>query len=727
MPKNEINVKGLEALFNPKVVAHVGASETENAPGVPTVTRGMFENLLAYTKVSTDCKVYPINPKRETVLGVKAYPDLLSVPEETIDCVVITIGAAHYESILKVIEQCHQKGVKAIIMPTAGFSEAGPEGAERERKIVEALKGIRLVGTNCLGVISPYRGFNATFVTSPPPKGRVAFFTQSGGMAAPVACQAVNQHFGFSRVVSIGSGPDVGMNDLLAFAATDPLTESVVLYMETVKDSHNFMKAAKMLRDAGKPVVVIKPGRTEAAGNAAKSHTGSLVGSDDVFEEALKKAGMPRVESIADFYNATLLLDKIKLSEGQENVVLISHAGGPGVIATDAFAGIGGKLAPISEATMVKLNAVLPPIWSHGNPVDMTGGVGAKEYHETTKILLAAPEVHILHITLASIITVRPDHVAEAIVKAVQESEHKKPVVASFMGGDDWKLGDGLMKKARNMLREANIPDINDPDQAVRAIQYLVQGQSLAKELRIIPTKTSIPLCRHLVGETLAKIRKEKRTTLTTEEAMGIFSSYNIPVIPIEIAETEDGVLLQSELTGFPVVLKLHSKTISHKTDVGGVKLNLKNVDEVLTAFHEMKKAVGEKDFQGVTVSPMVKLFDGYEVILGTKTDPQWGPVVMFGWGGVLTEILKDKAIGLAPLNSDEAERMIKKTKIYQALKGTRGKASADIEKIVEILVNLSRLVTDYPEITECDINPLFVSPDEIVALDARIELHPVK
>ncbi|MCX6739353.1 MAG: acetate--CoA ligase family protein [Candidatus Parcubacteria bacterium] len=729
MSQKGINTKGLEALFNPKVVAHVGASESENAPGVPAVTRGMFENLLAYTEVSPDCKVYPINPKRETVLGIKAYPDLLSVPEETIDCVVITIGASHYESILKIIEQCHQKGVKAIIMPTAGFSEAGPEGAERERKIIEALKGIRMVGTNCLGVISPHHGFNATFVCSPPPKGRVAFFTQSGGMAAPVACQAFNQHFGFSRVVSIGSGPDVGMNDLLAFAATDPLTESVVLYMETVKDSRNFMSAAKMLRDAGKPVIVIKPGRTEAAGNAAKSHTGSLVGADDVFEEALKRAGMPRVESIADFYNATLLLDKIKLSEGQENVVLISHAGGPGVIATDAFAGAGGKLAPISKTTMEKLNAVLPPIWSHGNPVDMTGGVGAKEYAETTKILLADPKVHILHITLAAIITVRPDHVAEAIVGAVRECGNGKPVVVSFMGGDDWKLGDGLMKKARNMLREANIPDINDPDQAVLAIQFLIEGQRIAKELRAIPKRIAFPSSRDEVKKILTEVRADGRTTLTTYEAMKVFSLYDISTIGMDIAETEEEAARIVYPISFPVVLKLHSKTISHKTDVGGVKLNLKGTDEVMSAFREIKADVTEKlgaeHFQGVTISPMVKLSDGYEIILGSTTDPQWGPTVMFGMGGILVEVLKDKAIGIPPFNSLSALRVMEQTKILKALKGVRGKSSADIKKLTEILVNLSRLVTDYPQIAECDINPLFVSPEKIVALDARIELHP--
>jgi len=409
---------------------------------------------------------------------------------------------------------------------------------------------------------------------------------------------------------------------------------------------------------------------------------------------------------------------------------LISHAGGPGVIATDAFAGAGGKLAPISEETITKLNAILPPIWSHGNPVDMTGGVGSKEYAETTKILLAAPEVHILHITLASIITVRPDHVAEAIVNAVQTSEHKKPVVVSFMGGDDWKLGDGIMKTAREILRTANIPDINDPDQAVRAIQYLVEGQRLAKELREVSKGT--PTSQSLgVEKIISRVREEKRTTLTTAEAMDVFGFYDIPIIDMIIAESENEAAKNADYIGLPIVMKLHSKTISHKTDVGGVKLNLKNRNEVRKAFTEMKKDVtkklGAEHFQGVTISPMIKLSDGYEVILGTKTDPQWGPVAMFGWGGVLTEILKDKAIGLAPLKDNEAERMIKKTKIYQALKGTRGKSSADIDKIIEILVNLSRLVTDYPEITECDINPLFVSPSNIVALDARIELHSVK
>ncbi|MFA6565699.1 MAG: acetate--CoA ligase family protein [Candidatus Paceibacterota bacterium] len=733
MSQKGINTKGLDALFNPKIVAHVGASESENAPGVPAVTRGMFENLLAYEKANPGTKVYPINQKRATVLGVKAYPDLLDkeLPEK-IDCVVITIGAAHYESILKTIEQCHQKGVEAIVMPTAGFSEAGEEGKERERKIIEALKGIRLNGTNCLGTISPHNGFNATFVCSPPPKGKVAFFSQSGGMAAPVACQAFTQHFGFSRLVSIGSGSDINMNDLLAFAATDPLTESVLMYMETVNDARDFMSAVKMVRDAGKFIAVIKPGKTEAAGAAAKSHTGSLVGSDDVFEAAMKRAGIPRVDSIADFYNTMLLADKIKLKGNQESVALLSHAGGPGVIATDAFAEAGGKLATLSPETMGKLNAVLPPIWSHGNPIDMTGGVGAKEYATATQILLEAPEVHILHITLAAIITVRPDHVAQAIVDTVRKVGNKKPVVASFIGGDDWKLGDGIMKAARDILRDADIPNINDPDQAVRAIQFLVEGKQLAKELNAAPKRIPFPSRRDEVKKILAEVKAEGRTTLTTFEAMHIFSFYDIPTISLHLAETENQAAFYKTF-GFeniPVALKLHSKTISHKTDVGGVKLNLASREEVYAAFREMKeevtKKVGAEHFQGVTVSPMVKLSDGYEIILGSATDPQWGPTVMFGLGGILVEILKDKSIGIPPFNSRSAMRVMEETKIWKALKkGARGKKPADIKKLAEILVNLSRLVTDYPEISECDINPLFVSPENIVALDARIELHP--
>jgi len=727
MSKKGINTKGLDTLFSPKVVAHVGASETENAPGVPAVTRGMFENLLAYEKANPGTKVYPINQKRPFVLGVKAYPDILSVPEN-IDVVVITIGAAHYESILKTIEQCHLKGVKAIIMPTAGFSEAGPEGREKERKIIEALKGkIRLNGTNCLGTISPHNGFNATFVCSPPPKGSVAFFSQSGGMAAPVACQAFTQHFGFSRLVSIGSGSDINMNDLLAFAATDPPTKSVLMYMETVNDAREFMSAVKILRNAGKFIAVIKPGKTEAAGAAAKSHTGSLVGSDDVFEAAMKRAGIPRVNSIAEFYNVMLLSDKIKLKEDMENVVLLSHAGGPGVIATDAFVECGGKLTVLSETIMAELNAALPPIWSHGNPVDMTGGVGAKEYAEATRIFLADPECHILHITLASIITVRPDHVAQAIVDTVREFGNGKPVVTSFMGGSDWKLGDGVMDKARDILRDANIPNINNPDEAVRAIQYLIEGKQLAKELKKIPEQIPFPANRSLVKDIIANVCKEGRTTLTTEESLRVFSLYGINVINTRIAETADEAVGMTKT--LPIVMKLHSKTITHKTDVGGVKLNLNSFKDVRKAFADIKAEVtkkkGAEHFQGVTLSPMISLSDGYEVILGSKTDPQWGPVVMFGWGGTLTEILKDKAIGIPPLNNLSAKAAMEKTKIFQALKGVRGGKAADIKVLTETLVNLSRLVTDYPEISECDINPLFVSSKQVTALDARIELHP--
>lgn len=734
-----LNTRGLDSLFSPKVVAHVGASDAENSPGVPAVPRSMFENLIRGTEKGQ--KLYAVNPGRakkgEGVIGYKCYADIASVPEDKIDVVVCTLGAKLFPQILQMIAQCHTKGVDAIVMPSAGFSESGPEGVRQEKEIVSALTDanehrIRLVGTNCLGVISPWNDFNPTFLTMQPPKGNVSFFSQSGGMVAPVASQARKQNFGFRHIVSIGSGADIGMNDLLAYAANDPLTKSVALYMETAHNPREFFEGAMMLLRAGKPVIAIHPGKSEAAGAAAKSHTGSMVGADDVFEAALYRAGMVRVESIEDFYNSILLLDKIRVKPGHYKTVLLSHAGGPGVIATDAGGALGIEMAALSDDTKAKLNAVLPPIWSHGNPVDMTGGVGAKEYYACTKTLLEAPEVDLLHVTMAPIATVKPTDVAEAVIRARDETGGEKPLVVSWMAGDEWKPDDGNMAEARKMVRNAGIPDIDNPDMAIRAMQFLVRREQIVSEITEASSADEIDESSHNAAQcVLESVRKDGRKTLSSKEALYIFQLYGIKTVPTLVAETSCDAIRSAKRIGYPVVVKLHSETEqgSHKTDLDGVKLGLADDEEVRKAFRDIKKSVTEKigkeHFQGVTIQPMADLKGGYEVLLGIKTDSIFGSAIAFGLGGTDAEFFKDKVVTLPGLNESLALRLIKKTKISKKLlTGWRGKPGADISAVVKAFVAISRLAEDFPEIDELDINPLIASEKGVLVVDGRISLH---
>ena len=732
-----IPVKKYDSLFNPKVVVHVGASDAENSPGVPAVPRGMFENLLAGAKNGR--KVYAVNPGRatkgETVLGQACYKDVASVPEDKIDVVVCTLPAKLFPQILEMIEQCHKKGVDAIVMPSAGFSEAGPEGVEQERKIKSALVDenghqIILDGTNCLGVVAPWGDFNPTFLTMQPPKGHVSFFSQSGGMVAPVASQAKKQNFGFRHIVSIGSGLDIGMNDLFAYAAQDPETHAVAAYIEGVRDPQGFFDGARDLLKANKPIIAIHPGKSEAAGEAAKSHTGSMVGADDVFEAAMYRAGIVRVESIEDFYNVILLLDKIRVTRGKYSTCLLSHAGGPGVIATDAGGALGIQMTKLSSETLAKLNAVLPKIWSHANPVDMTGGVGAKEYYEATKILLEAEEVHLLHVTLAPIITVRPTDVADAIIRARDETANGKPLVVSFMAGDEWKEHDGMMAKAREKIRDAGIPDIDNPDMAIRAMHFLVRREQIVSEI----TEGEKPErlhenCRAFVKEMILAIRDQNRTILTTEEALKIFEQYGIPVVDTWVVKSSIMAPNVADCVGYPVVIKLRSKTEkgSHKTDVGGVKLNVKNAKEVRDAFNEIKKSVTEKigaeHFEGVTIQPMADM-SGYEILLGKKTDSIWGSAIAFGFGGTDAELWNDKVVTLPGLTESLALRLIKKTKISKKLlNGWRGKPAADMNAVVKAFVAISQLAEDFPEIDELDINPAMADKNGLLVVDGRITL----
>jgi acetyltransferase len=708
--------KPLDAIFSPKSVAVIGATETQG-----TVGRTVLWNLISNPFGGA---VYPVNPKRSNVLGIKAYPNISEVPEK-VDLVVVTTPA---KSVPGIIKECGDVGVKGAIVISAGFKETGPDGIELERQILEyARKGnMRIIGPNCLGVMSPVSGLNATFASAIAQRGSVGFLSQSGALCTAVLDWSLKENVGFSSFVSIGSMLDVGWGDLIYYLGDDPYTESIVIYMETIGDARAFLSAAREVA-LYKPIIVIKPGRTEGAAKAAASHTGSLTGSDEVLEAAFRRSGVLRVNSIAElFYMAEVLAKQPQPKSNR--LTILTNAGGPGVLATDALITNGGELADLSPNTMEQLDELLPAAWSHNNPADILGDASPERYAKALDIAAKDPNSDGLLVILTPQSMTDPTTTAEKLVPLSQT--FGKPIIASWMGGSDVENGEKI-------LNRAGIPTFPYPDTAARMFDYMAQYSYSLRGLYETPTPQngdiSALTTTHEAADIIAKARNEGRVILTEFESKELLAAYGIPTVVTKIAASEDEAAKIAAEIGYPVVVKLHSETITHKTDVGGVKLNLANAEEVKAAFNAIKKSVadkvGEKDehgnphFLGVTVQPMISQ-EGYELILGSSIDPQFGPVLLFGLGGQLVEVFKDRALGLPPLNATLARRMIERTKIFKALKGVRGRKSIDLNQVDQILVRFSQLISEQRWIKELDINPLLVSPERILALDARIVLQ---
>ena len=700
----------LDAIFSPKSIAIIGATEKEDSVG-----RTLLENL----KVDGfPGKLFPINPKRETVLGLKAYPGIQAVPEKVDLAVVITPPP----TVPGIIRDCVQAGVRGAVIISAGFKEIGPAGVELERQIMEeARKGqMRIVGPNCLGVMVPGHKLNATFAAGMARPGSVGFISQSGALCTAVLDWSLRENVGFSAFVSLGSMLDVGWGDLIYHLGDDPNTRSIVMYMETIGDAGAFLSAAREVA-LTKPIIVIKPGRTAAAAKAAASHTGSLTGSDEVLQAAFQRVGVLRVESISELFDMAEVLSKQPRPKGPR-LAIITNAGGPSVIATDMLITNGGQLAELTPDSMSALNAILPPTWSHNNPVDVIGDASPELYAQAVEIAAKDPNTDGLLVILTPQAMTDATATAEKL-KPFAKIEGK-PILASWMGADEVEPGEDI-------LNAAKVPTFKYPDRATRAFCYMWRYtenlRALYETPALAPESKEDVAPRHQASALLAKVRKDGRTILTEFESKQFLAGYGIPTVETRIARTEAEAVKLSARIGYPVVLKLYSETITHKTDVGGVLLNLQNAAAVKKAWHTIQSAVtkkaGKEHFLGVTVQPMVKL-DGYEIILGSSIDSQFGPVLLFGTGGQLVEVFKDRALGLPPLNATLARRMMERTKIFTALKGVRGRASANISELEQLLVRFSQLVVEQPWIKEIDINPLIVSPERILALDARVLLH---
>ena len=708
----------LEVFFRPRNVAVIGATEEKSSVGHSVVS-----NL---KQTSFGGAIYPVNPKRSSVLGLPCYPRVSDVPAH-IDLAVIVTPA---RTVPGIIRECVAQSVEGAVIISAGFKEIGEKGAALEQEILrEARQGrgpakLRIVGPNCLGIMSPHDGLNATFATSMARPGQLGFISQSGALCTAILDWSHREMVGFSAFVSVGSMLDVGWGDLIQYFGDDPRTRSIVIYMESVGDARAFLSAAREVA-LTKPIIVIKPGRTAAAAQAAASHTGALTGQDEVLDAAFRRCGVVRVNTIAELFDLSEALDKQPRPRGPR-LTMVTNSGGPAVLATDALLAEGGRLAELSKNTVERLDRFLPRHWSHQNPIDIIGDAGAERYAQAVDAAVKDPATDGLLVILAPTGLADPAAIAGELTQYAKVPE--KPVLASWMGGEG-------VARGVSILTRAGIPSYDYPDSAARVFQLMWSYSANLQALYETPEAFDSPDAAGLghgegraqAAALIENARARGRTLLTEAESKKLLACYGIPTVPAEIATSAAEAAEAAGRIGFPVVLKLHSETVTHKTDVGGVKLNLTDQAAVRNAYAAIEESVartaGREHFLGVTVQPMVRL-EGYELILGSSVDAQFGPVVMFGSGGQLVEVYKDSAIGLPPLNSTLARLLMERTRIFAAFAGVRGRKPVDLEALEELLVRFSYLAIEQGRIKEIDINPLLASPDGLLALDARVVLY---
>lgn len=700
----------LDVFFKPRTVAVIGASEKEGSVG-----RSILWNLISNPFGGT---VFPVNPKRGSVLGIRSYAAISAVPEQ-VDLAVIATPAP---TVPQVVAECAAAAVKGAIIISAGFKECGPEGAHLEQGILAASRPnrMRVIGPNCLGLMSPSTGLNATFAGAIAKAGSVGFISQSGALCTAVLDWSLRENVGFSAFISIGSMLDVNWGDLIDYLGDDPHTRSIILYMESIGDPRSFISAARQVA-LSKPIIVIKAGRTEAAAKAAASHTGALAGRDEVLDAAFRRCGVLRVNTIAELFYMAEVLGKQPRPKGPR-LAMITNAGGPGVLATDALISEGGDLAGLSKEATDALNQLLPAHWSHSNPVDVLGDASAERYSKAVEIVSQDANNDGVLVILAPQAMTDPTETAEQL-KAYAKLDGK-PILASWMGGAQVRAGEAI-------LNRANIPTFAYPDTAARVFhsmwRYTYNLRGLYETPALVSESRSGPPECQTVAAIVEDAQSAGRLILTEPEAKELLRAYGIPAVATCLAKDQDDAAKAASEIGYPVVLKLFSKTITHKTDVGGVRLRLADESAVRQAYRQIQLSVSEKagpeHFQGVTVQPLIST-GGYELIVGSTLDPQFGPVLLFGLGGQLVEVFQDHALALPPLNTTLARRLMEQTQVYKALKGVRGRKPVDLEALEELLVRFSQLVVENRAIKEIEINPLLASGEGLVALDARAVLH---
>ena len=696
-------------MLNPKVVAVIGASENEG-----TVGQSLMRNLMEGHDAR---KICPVNPNRETVMGLKSFPALSKIPEH-VDLVVIATPA---KTVPGIVEECTRAEVDGAVIVSAGFKEVGPDGEKLENEItaIRSKADIRILGPNCVGLARPQVNLNATFLRDNPQPGQIAFVSQSGALGAAILNWAVTRGIGFSMFASLGSTLDIDFGDLIDYLGDDPYTRSIILYMEQVGNAKKFMSAARGFART-KPIIVIKAGRHAAGAKAASSHTGALAGDFAVYEAAFKRAGVVMVDEIGDLFNCASVLDSRFLPAGP-NLAIVTNAGGPAVLAADAVVTHGCQLAELSPETMAVMGKALPPYWSHGNPLDILGDANVSRYELAVKTCISDPKIDGLLVIYTPQGTTQPSQLAEAITKIA--ADRRKPMLTVWMG-------ESGVRESREIFQKNNIPTYQTPEEAVKTYAYMYQYRRNLDQLYQTPAElpvVSSPPKAHLkvVIRNAAKTRK----ALTQPEVDRFLDAYDIPRAKGALAKSADQAATIAIDLGYPVALKVSSQDILHKTDIGGVVTGLDSAQAVKDTYKAImdraRKAKPDARIDGIYVQKMVSGID-YELILGAKKDKDFGSVILFGMGGIGVELINDVSIGLAPLNQILAKRVMEETKIYRALsKGLRNKKPVDLRPLEEVMVRFSNLIVDFPEIAEMDINPLVASAGEFCVLDARVIIDP--
>ncbi len=708
-----MSTRNLQHLFRPRSVAVIGASNTPQRVG--TV---MTRNLLSG---GFSGPIMPVNPKHQAVAGVLAYPDVDSLPL-TPDLAVICTPPT---TVLPLMRSLAARGTRAAIVVTAGLgttpADDAPDKTVADRMLEIARSvGMRVLGPNCLGLLVPGIGLNASFAHQPALDGRVAFVSQSGALCTAVLDWATPKGIGFSHFISTGDALDIDFGDLLDYLGSDPRTRAILLYIESIKDRRGFFSAARAAA-RNKPVLAIKSGRVSEAAAAAASHTGALAGSDAVYDAAFRRSGMLRVYDIDELFAAVETLGRVRASIKGDHIAIVTNGGGIGVMAVDELIERGGTLATLSDDTMEKLNGELPGTWSHANPVDIIGDAPGERYARTVDILMQAPEVDAVIVMLAPTAIADPVEAARAVIEVARR--HRKPLVTSW-------VGEGAVAPARRLFSEAAIPSYDTPTQAVQAVMHLISYHRSQEMLMEVPPSApteftpATQTARLVVEQTLAS----GRDIMTEPEAKAVLAAYGIPTVETHIARTPEEAAAQARKLRCPVALKILSPDITHKSDVGGVVLDLSTPEDVEKAgnniISRVQQTYPEATINGFTVQPMARRPGGHELIVGMTSDPIFGPVLLFGQGGTAVEVIGDRAVALPPLNMGLAQDLIERTRIYRLLQGYRDRSGADLEAIKLTLIQISQLIVDVPEIVELDINPLFADEKGVLAVDARIRLE---
>lgn len=699
----------LDYFFAPDAVAVVGASPRQGSIGFT-----LLDNL---KRDGFGGPIYPINPKHESILGLKTYPSIQQVGA-AVDLAVIAVPI---RGVPEVMRECGEAGVRGAIIISAGGKEVGEEGDRIEAEIrAEAEKaGVRYLGPNCMGILCPPNGLNASFAAHGAEPGSLALLSQSGAICSAILDLAATEKIGFSHFVSIGSMADLDFADMIDYLGNDRRARSIIIYMENMTRHRKFMSAARSVSRV-KPIIVVKSGRSEAAARAAASHTGALAGQDEAYNAAFRRAGIIRVDTISQLFSCAEALGKMQRPAGNR-LAIVTNAGGPGVMAVDAFSKWRLEPAALAPETLGKLDAFLPPFWSHGNPIDILGDATPERYVQAVRVCLEAPELSGLIVILSPQAMTDPTGVARAL--AAEIKSRPKPLMAVWMGARD--VAEGI-----SVLNEAGITTFQTPEEAVDTFMQMVSYSrnlellqetppSLPYDLRVNPQQA-----RTFVDECL---RRQARV-LSEVESKAILSAYGIAVNATVVASSAAGAAEAARAIGFPVVLKIFSPDITHKSDVDGVRLHLKSEDEVRAAFEEMTARAAslrpDARITGVTVQEQVRKTD-IELIVGARRDSHFGPLILFGMGGILTEVFQDTAVDLPPLNLLLARRLMERTRVHRLLLGYRNLPGADLDRVAELLVRMAQLVTDFPQIVELDLNPVVISGGRPIAIDARIVVEP--